>query len=303
MGARRGRRLRVRLRPADRRPRPRHRADPRADPREVRAGRRRPVQPRPAVGPAGLPRAVGGGAARRRGGDGGLSARGSRAAPGVGTPRHRPGRRAPGSARRGAPMGRGGPGARDGARRRRHLRVPSADPRVRGSVGRRVGRGRRPSVRGRPSSPRASRSAIPAGSSSPATRWRRHSPSATSDRAAAIEATLEEAARIAPTPWVVAVGARSAGLLAAARGDLDGAAAAFDRALRRARSAPDAVRAGAHDPGARASSIAAARRSDSPTRRCAPRWRPSRSSARPSGRIGRGWSSLASGDGRTRRRS
>ena len=51
------------------------------------------------------------------------------------------------------------------------------------------------------------------------------------DRAAAIEATLEEAARIAPTPWVIAVGARSAGLLAAARGDLDGAAAAFDRAL------------------------------------------------------------------------
>jgi DNA-binding CsgD family transcriptional regulator len=51
------------------------------------------------------------------------------------------------------------------------------------------------------------------------------------DRAAAIEAVLEEAARIAPTPWVVAVGARAAGQLAAASGDLVGAAAAFDRAL------------------------------------------------------------------------
>jgi DNA-binding CsgD family transcriptional regulator len=51
------------------------------------------------------------------------------------------------------------------------------------------------------------------------------------DRAAAIEATLEEAARTAPTPWVVAVGARAAGQLAAARGDLVGAATAFDRAL------------------------------------------------------------------------
>ncbi len=56
LGARGGRRQRVRFRPADRRPRPRDRADPRADPREVRAGRRRSVQPRPAVGPAGLPR-------------------------------------------------------------------------------------------------------------------------------------------------------------------------------------------------------------------------------------------------------
>jgi DNA-binding CsgD family transcriptional regulator len=52
------------------------------------------------------------------------------------------------------------------------------------------------------------------------------------DRAAAIEATLEEAARIAPTPWVVAIEARAAGQLAAARGDLVGAATAFDRALR-----------------------------------------------------------------------
>ena len=51
------------------------------------------------------------------------------------------------------------------------------------------------------------------------------------DRAAAIETAFEQAARIAPTPWAVAVEARSAALLAAARGDLDGATAAFDRAL------------------------------------------------------------------------
>ena len=51
------------------------------------------------------------------------------------------------------------------------------------------------------------------------------------DRAAEIIATLDEAARIAPTPWVAAVGRRSAGLLAAARGDLDGAAATFRLAL------------------------------------------------------------------------
>ena len=43
------------------------------------------------------------------------------------------------------------------------------------------------------------------------------------DRAQAVVDRLDEAARIAPTPWVVAVGARSAGLVAAARGDLDGA--------------------------------------------------------------------------------
>lgn len=51
------------------------------------------------------------------------------------------------------------------------------------------------------------------------------------DRAATIAATLEEAARIAPTPWVVAVGIRAAGQLAGARGDLSGAADAFERAL------------------------------------------------------------------------
>ncbi len=51
------------------------------------------------------------------------------------------------------------------------------------------------------------------------------------DRAARILARLDEAARIAPTPWVLAVGARSSALLAAARGDLDAAAATFDLAL------------------------------------------------------------------------
>ena len=43
------------------------------------------------------------------------------------------------------------------------------------------------------------------------------------ERAAAVVERLDEAARIAPTPWVVAVGARSAALVAAARGDFDGA--------------------------------------------------------------------------------
>lgn len=52
------------------------------------------------------------------------------------------------------------------------------------------------------------------------------------ERAAEIVATLEDAARVAPTPWVRAVGARSAGLLAAAAGDLGGAAVAFERAIR-----------------------------------------------------------------------
>jgi DNA-binding CsgD family transcriptional regulator len=49
-------------------------------------------------------------------------------------------------------------------------------------------------------------------------------------RAAAIVGTLVEAGRIAPTPWVLAVGARSSALLAAARGDLGAALVAFDRA-------------------------------------------------------------------------
>src|SRR4029077_1233589 len=42
---------------------------------------------------------------------------------------------------------------------------------------------------------------------------------------------LDEAVRIAPTPWVRAVGARSAAQLAAARGEQAAAAAAFDAAL------------------------------------------------------------------------
>ncbi|MGZ6269126.1 MAG: AAA family ATPase, partial [Candidatus Limnocylindrales bacterium] len=51
------------------------------------------------------------------------------------------------------------------------------------------------------------------------------------ERAAGIVGWLEETGRVAPTPWVLAVGARCAALLAAARGDLDGAAAALERAL------------------------------------------------------------------------
>ena len=42
---------------------------------------------------------------------------------------------------------------------------------------------------------------------------------------------LEHAAAVAPTPWVVAVGARARGLLQAAQGDLDRAVAALDGAL------------------------------------------------------------------------
>ena len=51
-------------------------------------------------------------------------------------------------------------------------------------------------------------------------------------RARAVVDQLDEAARVAPTPWVLAIGARAAGLLAAAEGDHDAAAIAFDRALR-----------------------------------------------------------------------
>ena len=51
------------------------------------------------------------------------------------------------------------------------------------------------------------------------------------DRARAVVDHLRETARIAPTPWVVAVGLRSEALLAAARGNLDAAAACMDAAL------------------------------------------------------------------------
>ena len=50
-------------------------------------------------------------------------------------------------------------------------------------------------------------------------------------RATAVVERLDEAARIAPTPWVLAIGARSKALVAAAEGDLDAAAACFERAL------------------------------------------------------------------------
>src|SRR5206468_6908470 len=42
---------------------------------------------------------------------------------------------------------------------------------------------------------------------------------------------LERAGRAAPTPWTLAIGARSRGVLEAARGDLEAAAAALERAL------------------------------------------------------------------------
>jgi DNA-binding CsgD family transcriptional regulator len=42
---------------------------------------------------------------------------------------------------------------------------------------------------------------------------------------------LERAGRAAPTPWTLALGARCRGLLEAARGDLDGAATALERAV------------------------------------------------------------------------
>ena len=42
---------------------------------------------------------------------------------------------------------------------------------------------------------------------------------------------MEHAGRAAPTPWTLAVGARCRGLLEAARGDLDAAAAALERSL------------------------------------------------------------------------
>ena len=50
-------------------------------------------------------------------------------------------------------------------------------------------------------------------------------------RATEVLADLHKAARIAPTPWVLAVGARAAGLVAAADGDLVAAVAACERAL------------------------------------------------------------------------
>jgi DNA-binding CsgD family transcriptional regulator len=50
-------------------------------------------------------------------------------------------------------------------------------------------------------------------------------------RAQEIVEGLERAGRTAPTPWTLAVGARCRGLLEAARGDLDAAAAALERAL------------------------------------------------------------------------
>lgn len=52
------------------------------------------------------------------------------------------------------------------------------------------------------------------------------------DRAQTQVARLTERARVFPRPWTLAIGARCRGLLLAARGDLDGAAAATAEALR-----------------------------------------------------------------------
>ncbi len=49
--------------------------------------------------------------------------------------------------------------------------------------------------------------------------------------AAQIVARLDEAAHVAPTPWVLAVGARCRGLLAAARGDMDSGVTALEDAV------------------------------------------------------------------------
>ena len=51
------------------------------------------------------------------------------------------------------------------------------------------------------------------------------------DRAATVVERLDQAARLAPTPWVDAVGPRSAALLAAARGDAETAAALLETAM------------------------------------------------------------------------
>src|SRR5262249_56237591 len=51
------------------------------------------------------------------------------------------------------------------------------------------------------------------------------------DQAAAMVARLDMATSVAPTPWVRAIGARSAGLVAAARGDLEEAIELVARAV------------------------------------------------------------------------
>jgi DNA-binding CsgD family transcriptional regulator len=51
------------------------------------------------------------------------------------------------------------------------------------------------------------------------------------DRATTLVERMERRARIAPYPWLVAVTARSRGILAMAQGDLDAAADAFERAV------------------------------------------------------------------------
>jgi len=58
------------------------------------------------------------------------------------------------------------------------------------------------------------------------------------DRAARLVERLTRRAELAPYPWLVAITARSRGILAMAQGDLDGAAAAFDQAVAAHEAAP-----------------------------------------------------------------
>ena len=137
-----GRGQRVRAGSRHRRPGPSDRDDPGDDPRQVRAGRRRPVQRRDAVGPPALPRRVARGAAPGRGGGGGIPARGRRDPPGVGTPRAGPGGGARRAARRGARLGDRGRAARPASGA-----TPSSScstTRSSASSRSRPGRGRRP---------------------------------------------------------------------------------------------------------------------------------------------------------------
>ena len=102
--------------------------------------------------------------------------------------------------------------------------------------------------------------------------------------------------RIAPTPWVLAIGARSAGLLAAAVATSIRCATFVLDLLEHERRA-DALRARPSAAGAPARSIAARRRSASPTRHCGERSPSSRAAVRRSGPRARGRARSGSGSG------
>ena len=137
-------------------------------------------------------------------------------------------------------------GARRGGRtgRRRRRPVPPPHPRLRRPDDRGVGGGRRPAHR------RRRRMADQMAVRQPG-RFKLAGDQVEAalalgdvDRAAAVVERLDEAARVAPTPWVVAVGLRSAALVAAARGDMDRAIDLLTDGARGARPPADAVRAG-----------------------------------------------------------